>query len=123
MYIRMYIIEPDVQDYNPPTPVPRQPTPLSPAAQCDIGALTIRFAEEHMSQPTDYKPGHMDVASQRDMYHLFNILVRWGGLAVATLLIFLVLLLCAHAGFLPSLIVAVVVAGAGALWLSRPKAH
>jgi hypothetical protein len=76
-----------------------------------------------MSQPTDYKPGHMDVASHRDMYQLFNILLHWGGLAVATLLSFLVLLLCAHAGVLPSLIVAVIVCGAGVVWLLRPKAH
>ncbi len=76
-----------------------------------------------MSQPTDYKPGEMDVASHRDMYQLFNVLLHWGGLAVATLLIFLVLLLCAHAGFFPSAIVAVVVAAAGVVWLSRPKAH
>jgi hypothetical protein len=76
-----------------------------------------------MSQPTDYKPGHMDVASQRDMYHLFNVLLNWGGLAVATLLVFLVMLLCVHAGFLPSAIVAVVVLGGGVLWLLRPKAH
>jgi hypothetical protein len=76
-----------------------------------------------MSQPIDYKPGDMDVASHRDMYHLFNILLNWGGLAVATLLIFLVLFLCVHAGFLPSAIVAVVVLGAGVVWLRRPKAH
>jgi hypothetical protein len=76
-----------------------------------------------MSQPIDYKPGEMDVASQRHMYHLFNILLNWGGLAVATLLSFLVLFLCVHAGFLPSAIVAVVVCGAGVFWLSRPKAH
>jgi hypothetical protein len=65
----------------------------------------------------------MDVASQRDMYHLFNVLLNWGGLAVATLLVFLVMLLCVHAGFLPSAIVAVVVLGGGVLWLLRPKAH
>jgi len=86
-------------------------------------AATLRFVEEHMSQPIDYKPGDMDVASHRDMYHLFNILLNWGGLAVATLLIFLVLLLCAHAGFFPSAIVAAVVCAAGVFWLSRPKAH
>ncbi len=76
-----------------------------------------------MSQPIDYKPGDMDVASHRDMYRLFNFLLNWGGLTLATLLSFLVLLLCAHAGFLPSAIVAVVVFGAGFLWLRRPKAH
>ncbi len=96
---------------------------MSQAARCDIGAATLHFAEEHMSQPTDYKPGHMDVARHRDMYQLFNVLLNWGGLAVATILIFLVLLLCVHAGFLPSAIVAVVVCGAGVFWLSRPKAH
>ncbi len=76
-----------------------------------------------MSQPIDYKPGDMDVASQRDMYHLFNLLLHWGGLALATLLIFLVLFLCVHAGFFPSAIVAAIVLGAGFVWLSRPKAH
>jgi hypothetical protein len=76
-----------------------------------------------MSQPIDYKPGDMDVASHRDMYRLFNFLLNWGGLTLATLLSFLVLLLCAHAGFLPSAIVAVVVFAAGFFWLRRPKAH
>jgi MFS superfamily sulfate permease-like transporter len=76
-----------------------------------------------MSQPIDYKPGDMDVASHRDMYRLFNFLLNWGGLTLATLLSFLVLLLCAHAGFLPSAIVAVVVFAAGFVWLRRPKAH
>jgi hypothetical protein len=76
-----------------------------------------------MSQPIDYKPGDMDVASHRDMYKFFNTLLHWGGLALATLLIFLVLFLCVHAGFFPAAIVAVVVFGAGFVWLSRPKAH
>jgi len=76
-----------------------------------------------MSQPIDYKPGDMDVAGQRDMYHFFNVLLHWGGLAIATILIFLVLLLCAQAGVLPSLIVAVAVFAAGFVWLRRPKAH
>jgi hypothetical protein len=96
---------------------------LSPAARCDIGPVTLIFAEEHMSQPIDYKPGEMDVASHHDMYHLFNVLLNWGALAVATLLIFLVLFLCAHAGFFPSAIVAALVCGGGVLGLSRPKAH
>jgi hypothetical protein len=76
-----------------------------------------------MAQQIDYKPGDMDVAGQRDMYHVFNVLLHWGGLAIATLLSFLVLLLCVHAGFLPALIVAVVIFGAGFVWLRRPKAH
>jgi hypothetical protein len=85
--------------------------------------MTLRFAEEYMAQPIDYKPGDMNVASQRDMYHLFNNLLHWGGLAVATLLIFLVLLLCVRAGVLPSLIVAALVCGGGVVWLTRPKTH
>ena len=76
-----------------------------------------------MAQPIDYEPGKMDVAGQRGMYQLFNTLLHWGGLAIATLLIFLVLFLCVHAGFLPAAIVAVVVFGAGFVWLSRPAAH
>jgi hypothetical protein len=79
--------------------------------------------EEPMAPTTDYKPGEMDVASQRSMYSLFNALLHWGGLALATLLAFLVLLLCAKAGLLPSLIVAAIVLGAGIAWLSKPKAH
>jgi hypothetical protein len=80
-------------------------------------------AEDHMTQPIDYKPGDMNVAGQRDMYHLFNLLLHWGGLAIATLLIFLVLLLCAKVGVLPSLIVAAIVFGGGFVWLRRPKSH
>ncbi len=73
-----------------------------------------------MAQPTDYKPGDMDVAGQRGMYQLFNALLHWGGLVIATLLSFLVLFLCVHAGFLPAAIVAVVVFAAGFTWLRRP---
>jgi hypothetical protein len=81
-----------------------------------------------MAQPTDYQAteyhrGEMKVDEHLSMYHLFNMLVHWGSLALATLLSFLVLSLCAHAGLLPSAIVAVIVAGAGTVWLRRPKAH
>ncbi len=76
-----------------------------------------------MAQPADYQPGHMDVSQQRSMYQTFNLLLHWGSLILATGLIFFVLWLCAHVGFLPALIAAVIVAGLGSFWLSRPKAH
>jgi hypothetical protein len=57
------------------------------------------------------------------MYHLFNTLLHWGSLALATILSFLVLYWCAHAGLLPSALVAAIVAGAGTVWLRRPKTH
>jgi cytochrome c oxidase subunit IV len=81
-----------------------------------------------MAQPTDYQAteyhrGEMKVDEHLSMYHLFNTLVHWGSLFLATVLSFLVLYLCAHAGLLPSAIVAVIVAAAGTFWLRRPKAH
>ena len=76
-----------------------------------------------MEQPAEYTPGQMDVSQQRSMYHFFNSLVHWGSLTLATGLIFFVSWLCAHLGFLPSLIIALIVAGLGGFWLLRPKGH
>ena len=72
---------------------------------------------------TDYNRGGMDVSMQTSMYHRFNFLLHWGALLLATGLSFFVLWLCAHAGFLPSLIVAVIVFGLGSFWLRGSTAN
>ena len=76
-----------------------------------------------MAESADYTPGDMDVAQQVSMYQRFNSLVHWGSLMIATVLIFFVTWLCAHLGFVPALILAVVVFAAGCFWLTRPKTH
>ena len=70
-----------------------------------------------MATPADYNRGDMDVSMQTSMYHRFNGLLHWGALLIATGLTFFVLWLCAHAGFLPSLIMAAIVIGLGSLML------
>ena len=76
-----------------------------------------------MDTPAEYNRGDMDVSMQQSMYHRFNGLLHWAALLIATGLTFFVLWLCAHAGFLPSLIVAAVIIGLGGFWLTRSKSN
>ncbi|MBE7218944.1 MAG: aa3-type cytochrome c oxidase subunit IV [Caulobacteraceae bacterium] len=55
----------------------------------------------------------MEIAEQVSTYRFFNDLVKWGSLAVATLVFFLVLLFCVHAGFFPALVLAAILLGLG----------
>lgn len=71
----------------------------------------------------DHAHGEMDASAQRSTYRAFNTLLHWAALLLAALLSFLTLWLCAHAGFLTGLVVAIVILVIGTWWLRRPKSH
>ena len=71
----------------------------------------------------EHNRGDMEIAGHAATYRAFNNLLHWGALFLAAFLSFWTLWLCAHAGFFPSAIVAVVILGLGTWWLRRPKAH
>ena len=75
-----------------------------------------------MAQQGEYHRGEMTVADQRSTYTLFNSMVHWCSAGVAALVALLAIWLCAHAGFLLGLIVAVVIMGV-AFFMSRKTAH
>lgn len=62
---------------------------------------------------SEYHRGDMDIHEQTSTYHLFVMLAKWGSLALAALLIFLVLAFCTPTSFLGSLAVGVIVSVAG----------
>lgn len=62
---------------------------------------------------SEYHRGDMDIEEQTATYHLFVGMSKWGSLALAALLIFLVLWFCTQTGFIGAFIVGVVVAVAG----------
>jgi hypothetical protein len=101
---------------------------LRKLGRCDISRLGFNTSRMPMAQPTDYQVtdynrGEMKVDEHVSMYRLFNTLVHWGSLVLATILSFFILLLCARIGFLPSATVSVMIAVIGTLWLRRPKPH
>ena len=73
-----------------------------------------------MAQTGEYHRGNMPVTDQRSTYTLFNQLVHWCSAGIAALLAFLTIWLCAHAGFLTGLIVAVVIMAAAAFMNRKP---
>ena len=62
---------------------------------------------------SEYHRGDMDIHEQSATYHLFVMMAKWGSLALAALLIFLVLAFCTPTSFLGALGVGVIVAVAG----------
>lgn len=62
---------------------------------------------------TDYHRGDMAIQEQVHTYHLFILLAKWGSLATAVALIFLILWFCTTAGFLGALVTGVVVLAVG----------
>ena len=72
--------------------------------------------------PAEYHRGDMGVDDHRSMYGRFNAMIHWGSTAIAALVAFLVLWLCAHIAFLGALIVAVVIVAAG-VWMNRNTGH
>lgn len=62
---------------------------------------------------SEYHRGDMDIHEQTATYHLFVMMAKWGSLALAALLVFLVLVFCTPTGFVGSLIVGVVISVAG----------
>ena len=62
---------------------------------------------------SEYHRGDMDVQEQVSTYHLFVMMAKWGSLALAALLVFLVLVFCTPTSFIGAFIVGVVIAVGG----------
>ncbi len=76
------------------------------------------------SQATTYHRGEMDISEQTATFEFVMRLTKWGSLAVATLVLFLALWLCAGAGFMGAFSTAVVVVVLGVFILrDRPEGH
>ena len=69
---------------------------------------------------SDYVHGEMDIHQNQSTYALFGNLTKWGSLAVAVVLVFLVLLTCVPgAGFMTAFIVALILAVLGWVFLKK----
>lgn len=74
-----------------------------------------------MADAHDYHRGEMDVAEQASTFHGFVLLTKWGSLALAAVLTFFILWLCAHASFIASAVVAVLISVLGYFVLRENK--
>lgn len=75
--------------------------------------------------PTDYHRGDMDIHEQAHTYNMFGKLTKWGSLASAVSILFLVLWFATGAGFLGALVTSIVVLAVGIAVLRerKPAAH
>ena len=62
----------------------------------------------------------MPINEQTSTYHVFDNLWRWGGLAVADFVLFLVLTFCTGAGVLTALITCAIVFAIGFFVVKKP---
>lgn len=72
---------------------------------------------------SEYHRGEMDIQEQASTYALFGGMTKWGSLALAALLSWLVLWFCTPAGFMTGAIVGVVVTVLGILVLREKPKH
>ncbi|WGM31945.1 aa3-type cytochrome c oxidase subunit IV [Brevundimonas sp. NIBR11] len=79
---------------------------------------------EHADHDADaYVHGEMTIEEQSATYSLFMNMAKWGSLAIASLLLFLVLWFQPGGSFIAGLIAAVVLAVAGGFFLKSGKSH
>lgn len=79
---------------------------------------------EHADHDADaYVHGAMTIEEQTSTYALFMGMAKWGSLAIAALLLFLVLWFMPNGSFFMGLIGAVVLAVAGGFFLKSGKSH
>jgi hypothetical protein len=72
----------------------------------------------------DYTPGEMPIAEQAATFTGVVGMFKWGSLAVAASLVMLVLWFCTPAGFIPGVVVALIMVVLGVVFLrSKPGAH
>lgn len=75
-----------------------------------------------MAEPAaDYHRGEMDIHEQVATYNGFLALSKWGSLALAAALVFLVLLFCTKAGFIGAAFTGIVVLVIGVFALRAKK--
>ena len=68
----------------------------------------------------EYTPGEMDIRQNQASFDTFIKMTKWGSLFVAEILLFFTSWICTNAGFLGSLILAVIVLALG-IFLLRDK--
>jgi membrane-bound ClpP family serine protease len=72
---------------------------------------------------TTYHRGEMDIHEQAATYEFVMKLTKWGSLAVASLVLFLVLWFCTGTGFFGAAITAIVLIALGVFFLrAKPEA-
>jgi hypothetical protein len=69
------------------------------------------------SEATTYHRGEMDIHEQTATYAFVMLLTKWGSLAVAALVFFLVMWFCVGAGFVTAFVSAAVMIAIGVLVL------
>jgi len=65
------------------------------------------------NQASDYHRGEMDIHEQASTYAFVMALTKWGSLAIAAAVLFLVLWFCTAAGFFGAFVTAIVAIGLG----------
>ncbi len=76
------------------------------------------------TSPADaaYDRGDMEIGEHRSTYRAFDGLVRFGGLAVAGLILFLTLMFCTRVGFIGAAAPTVILLIAGGIFLRKQPA-
>lgn len=69
--------------------------------------------------PHSSPPMQEQVHTYRDVMGL----IHWGGLAVGSLVLFLVLWFCTKTGLIPSVVLTAIAGGAGAFYFARKPSH
>jgi len=67
----------------------------------------------------DYTQGDMDITEQVATFSMVGKMIKWGSLAVATLLVMLVLWFCVQAGFIAGAGAGIVLAVVGVFFLRK----
>lgn len=68
-----------------------------------------------------YLHGRMEIEEQDSTYRAFDGLVRFGGLGIGALVLFLTVLFCTKAGFFGALVPTAILLAAGGFALRKPK--
>lgn len=71
---------------------------------------------------SDYHRGDMDIAEQTATFHLVMGITKWGSLALAAFLLFVILWFCTNAGFMGGAIDGVAMAVLGIYFLREKPA-
>ena len=82
------------------------------------------MVEPHAASPDDdaYERGDMEIREHRSTYRAFDGLVRFGGLGVAGLLLFLTLMFCTTVGFIGAAVPTAILLVAGGVFLRKQPA-